>query len=300
MSAAATTAPRPGLGVWLMAARPATLPAAVVPVLVGSALAASQGQFKPLPFVAAMLASILIQVGTNFANDYFDYLKGADAEGRLGPVRVTQAGLVSPKVVRNAMTATFALAVLVGAYLVSVGGLPILAIGVLSVASGVLYTGGPWPLAYHGLGDVFVFVFFGLVAVMGSAYLHQDAFTAEAFYASLPVAALVTAILAVNNLRDADTDRKVHKNTLAVILGKRFTRWEYTLLILGAYVYPAWRVTQGASLWSLLPLLTLPIAVRLIRGTWTLDGRPLNAILKGTGQLHLLFGVLLSVALLLA
>src|SRR5512138_1990973 len=218
---------------WLMAARPPTLPAAVVPVLVGTAAVARLG-FLPLAFVAALLATVLIQIGTNFANDYFDFHKGADTAERLGPVRVTQSGLIAPSTVRSAMILVFGLAALIGLYLVLAAGWPILVIGLLSIAAGVLYTGGLFPLAYNGLGDVFVFIFFGLVAVCGTAYVHVGTVPAVAAYAALPVALIVTAIIVVNNLRDIDTDRKARKHTLAVLLGRRATRIEYLLLLAGA------------------------------------------------------------------
>jgi 1,4-dihydroxy-2-naphthoate octaprenyltransferase len=268
----------------MMAARPPTLPAAVVPVLVGSAAVVRLG-FQPLAFVAALLAAVLIQIGTNFANDYFDFHKGADTAERLGPVRVTQSGLIPPETVRAAMVLVFGLAALVGLYLVFVGGWPILVIGLLSIAAGVLYTGGPYPLAYHGLGDLFVFIFFGLVAVGGTAYLHVGAVPGAAWFAALPVALIVTAIIVVNNLRDIDTDRLANKRTLAVLLGRRATRAEYLLLVAGA--------------WVLLPWLSLPLAVSLVRTVFREQGRPLNRALAGTGRLHMLFGLLLAIGLLL-
>lgn len=284
---------------WVMAARPPTLPAAVVPVLVGTAAVYRLG-FRPLPFLAALLASVLIQIGTNFANDYFDFHKGADTAERLGPVRVTQSGLIAPDTVRNAMIGTFALAALVGLYLVIVGGWPILVIGLLSIAAGVLYTGGPFPLAYNGLGDVFVFLFFGLVAVCGTAFLHVGTVPAVAAFAALPVALIVTAIIVVNNLRDIDTDRVARKRTLAVLMGRRATRIEYLLLVGGAYaLLPLGLLFGLTGAWSLLPLLTIPLAVQQARTVLTEQGRPLNRALGGTGRLHLLFGVLFAVGLLL-
>ena len=291
---------RPGaLRVWLIAARPPTLPAAVVPVLVGTAAVAGLG-FQPLAFIAALLAAMLIQIGTNFANDYFDFRKGADTTERLGPVRVTQSGLIPPETVRAAMIRVFGLAALVGLYLVYVGGWPILLIGLLSIAAGVLYTGGPYPLAYHGLGDLFVFIFFGLVAVCGTAYLHVGAVPAVAWFAALPVALIVTAIIVVNNLRDIDTDRLARKHTLAVLIGRRATRAEYLLLLGGAYLLLLAGPLLGlVSVWALLPWLTLPLAVSLVRTVFREQGRPLNRALGGTGRLHRLVGVLLAIGLLL-
>jgi 1,4-dihydroxy-2-naphthoate polyprenyltransferase len=299
--AGSSTAPRRGdVRVWLLAARPATLPAAVVPVLVGSAVGAAQGQFRPTTFVAVLVAALLIQIGTNLANDYFDFRKGADTGTRLGPVRVTQGGLLPADAVWRGSLVAFALAGLVGLYLVAVGGWPIVVIGLLSISAGVLYTGGPWPLGYHGLGDLFAFVFFGVVAVTGTAYLYTHVFGRDAFWVSMPVALLVTAILVVNNLRDIDTDRAVGKRTLAVRIGRRGTRLEYLLLVAGAFLVPLGRWLAGsASIWFWLPWLTLPLAVRLVRRVWSEEGRRLNRVLVGTGQLHLTFGALLAASLLL-
>jgi 1,4-dihydroxy-2-naphthoate octaprenyltransferase len=283
---------------WLMAIRVPTLPAAVVPVLVGSATSFADGFFRPLVFLAALLAALLIQIGTNLANDYFDYLKGADTPERLGPTRVTQSGLIAPATVRNAMLLCFGLAALCGVYLIVVGGWPILLIGALSIASGILYTGGPFPLGYHGLGDLFTFVFFGVIAVVGTDYLHTGAFRPPVFLVSLPVAMLVTAIIVVNNLRDAPTDRKAGKRTLAVIFGERFARVEYAALVLGAYLLlPAiWR-WSGTSPFVLLPWLSLPLALPLLRMVWTERGRVLNLALRGSARLHLVFGALLAIGL---
>jgi 1,4-dihydroxy-2-naphthoate octaprenyltransferase len=283
-----------------MAARPATLPAAIAPVLVGTAVAIHAQRFQALPFLAALVAATLIQIGTNFANDLFDFHKGADTAARLGPVRVTQSGLIPPRAVARAMALTFGAAVVVGLYLVIVGGLPILLVGLASIAAGILYTGGPWPLGYHGLGDVFVFVFFGLIAVTGTYYVQAGAVSPTALVASIPVGMLVTAILVVNNVRDVETDRLAGKYTLAVRLGRQATRLEYTLLVGGAYVVPPlmW-LTHAASALAWLPWLTLPLAYRLVRTVATReDGPALNGALKGTGRLHLLFGVLFAIGLL--
>jgi 1,4-dihydroxy-2-naphthoate octaprenyltransferase len=292
---------RPGaLRTWILAARVPTLPAAVVPVLVGTATAWADGHFRAGPFVAALVAALLIQIGTNLANDYFDFRKGADTAERLGPIRITQSGLVPPETVRTATILTFGLAALIGGYLTVVGGLPILVIGVLSIAAGVLYTGGPWPLAYHGLGDLTVFLFFGLVAVVGTTYLHAGTVGPAALMYALPVAALVTAILVVNNLRDIATDRVARKYTLAVQLGARGTRIEYLLLLVAAYVVPlvAW-LALGTPGGFWLPWLTLPLAIKLVRVVFTQEGRPLNAALAGTGRLHLAFGVLWAIGIMI-
>lgn len=306
MSTAAAPAPGASAGgrprLWLLAARPATLPAAIVPVLVGTAAGATEAaRFRPLPFLAALLAALLIQVATNFANDYSDFHRGADTAERLGPTRVTQGGLLTPAQVVRGIVVTFGAAVLLGLYLVWVGGWPILAIGICSILAGLAYTGGPWPFGYHGLGDLFVFVFFGLVAVMGSAYLQTGAWTLLALAAAVPVGLLCTNILVVNNLRDLATDRAAGKGTLAVRIGDRATRAQYALLAAAAYLVPVALVAAGrASRWLLLPLLTLPVALRLTRLVLGgLAGRELNAVLKRSGQLEMLYGVLLATGLLL-
>jgi 1,4-dihydroxy-2-naphthoate polyprenyltransferase len=285
------------LRTWLIAARPPTLSAAVVPVLVGTAVAHLRHPFRPVPFVLALLAAVLIQIGTNFVNDYYDFRKGADTGKRLGPVRGLQTGAITPRQMRNAIFLTFGAALVVGLYLVATHGLPILLIGVVSILAGVGYTAGPWPIAYIGLGDLFVFIFFGVVGVVGSAFLQTDAGSATAAAAAVPVGLLATAILVVNNLRDVDTDRAAGKFTLAVLLGRTAVKVEYALCLLVAYVAPLAMRLSGAlptGLWWL-PWLTLPLAVWLGRTVLTTrDGPRLNEALRETGQLHLLFGVLLA------
>jgi 1,4-dihydroxy-2-naphthoate octaprenyltransferase len=287
--------------VWLMAARPATLPASIVPVLVGTAASLHDDSFMLLPFLGTLAAAVLIQIGTNLANDLFDFEKGADTSQRLGPLRVTQSGLASPQQVRLAMTLSFATAVVIGLYLITVGGWPILAIGVFSIAAGIAYTGGPWPLGYHGLGDLFVFVFFGLVAVIGSAYLQTSTISLTALAAALPVGCTVTAILVVNNLRDLETDRRAGKRTLAVRIDAPLTRAQYVLLLVVPYVLVTGLVVRGVlppACW--LSWLTLPLALSLVRTVLRgAEGGGLNAVLKGTAQLHLFFGILLAGGLLL-
>jgi len=285
---------------WLLAIRPATLSAAVAPVLVGTALAAGEGEFRPLVFAATLAAALLIQTGTNLANDLFDYERGADNAGRLGPPRVTQSGLIPPEQVRAATYLSFGAAAAIGLYLVFVGGWPILAIGLTAIAAGLAYTGGPWPLGYHGLGDLFVFLFFGLASVTGTYYLQTEELSAAAFLAALPVGLTVTAILVVNNLRDIETDRRAGKMTLAVRLGDRATRWQYALLVGGAYVLLPSLVLAGASAWVWLPWLTLPLGLGLCRSVLAgTGGRALNPVLKQTARLHLALGSLLALGLLL-
>lgn len=287
--------------VWYLAARPPTLPAAVVPVLVGTAVGVSEASFRPLVFLAALIASLLIQIATNFANDLSDFHKGADNETRVGPLRVAQSGLITPGDLKRGIVVTFGLAMLVGLYLIYIGGWPILLIGLFSILSGMAYTGGPWPLGYHGLGDLFVFIFFGVIAVTGSAYLQTGDVTGPALAASVPVGVLVTNILVINNLRDVETDRVAGKHTVAVLLGTTTVRGQYLLFTLVAYLTaPLLWLLAGASPFVLLSWLTLPLAVKLLRivmaGT---SGPPLNRVLKATGQLHLLFGILLALGLLL-
>ncbi len=285
---------------WLLAIRVPTLSAAVVPVLVGTAIAARGYRVSPLIFAVTLCAALLIQIGTNLTNDLFDFHKGADTGARLGPVRVVQAGLIPQTQVAAAGTISFGLAALLGLYLASVGGWPILAIGLAAIASGIAYTAGPWPLGYHGLGDLFVFIFFGVVAVAGTFYLQTGSVNTAALLASMPVAMLVTAILVVNNLRDIDTDRKAGKHTLAVRLGASATRVEYSVLVLGAYAIAAAPWIRGASsAWAILPWLTLPLALNLVRTAWKSGGAALNPVLRRTAGLHLIFGVLLAASFLL-
>lgn len=300
MSGVATAAPGAARA-WVLASRPATLPAAAVPVLVGTAAAVSEGaSFRPIVFAVTMAAALLIQIGTNFANDYSDFQRGADHDGRLGPTRVMQTGLLSHEAVRRGIVVAFGLATMLGCYLAWIGGWQILLIGLLSITFGLAYTGGPWPFGYHGLGDVFVFVFFGLVAVTGTAFLQTGSWSAFALAVSVPIGLLVTNILVVNNLRDLPTDRAAAKNTLAVRLGDRGTRAQYALFAAVAYIVPTvLAFSTPPRHWLLLPLLTAPLAVLLVsRILGGLAGRELNPMLRRTGLLLLLFGALLSIGLL--
>ncbi|MBO0767156.1 MAG: 1,4-dihydroxy-2-naphthoate polyprenyltransferase [Solirubrobacterales bacterium] len=285
-----------------MASRPRTLPAAVAPVFVGTALAEYQNQFHWLRFVATLLGAILIQVGANLSNDYSDARRGADTEDRLGPVRVTAGGLVPPRQVLIATYVTFALAVLVGVYLIAVAGWVLLAIGAASIAAGVLYTGGPRPYGYEGLGEVFVFLFFGIVAVAGTYFVQTKTVDWQAFALAVPVGLPVTAILVVNNTRDIDTDRRAGKRTLAVRMGRERSRRFYAALLAGAYVLLVPTLLAGDfQLWLLLPLISVPLALRLTQTMFeTSHGPALNGVLAGTGQLQLAFCVLLSAGLLLS
>jgi 1,4-dihydroxy-2-naphthoate octaprenyltransferase len=291
--------------IWLLAARPRTLPAGVAPVLVGTALAAAEkSSLRVGAFIAALLGAVFIQVGANLSNDYSDARRGADTEDRLGPVRVTAGGLVPPKQVLTATYVSFALAVLCGVYLIIVAGWVILAIGSASILAGVLYTGGPRPYGYEGLGDVFVFLFFGLVAVTGSYYAQVEQLEWEAFALAVPVGLLAAAILAVNNIRDAPTDARVGKRTLAVRMGRGRARDFYAAEVYVAFLIPVAVWLGGGSHvgpWVLLSWLALPLAVPLVRTVRQHDDGPtLNEALAKTGMLQLAFCVLLSVGLLLS
>ncbi len=283
-----------------MAARPATLTAAIAPVLVGTAAADADTALRLLPFIAALGAAVLLQVGANFANDFSDFVRGADREDRLGPQRATQSGLVSAAEMRWATLAVLAAAALIGVYLIVVAGWPVLVLGAAAILAALAYTGGPWPFGYHGLGDPFVFVFFGLAAGVGSYFVQTEELAWRALAASIPIGMTVTAILVVNNLRDLDTDRRSGKRTLAVILGARATRVDYLLLVTAPYVLIAAFSAVGLlPWWSWLAWLSAPLAALLAaRVVGGVEGRALNPILKQTGQLHLLFGVLLAAGLL--
>jgi len=298
----ATRAAPTGVQIWLMAARPRTLPAAVAPVLVGTALAGFGGIFHPLRFLAALLSAVFIQVGTNLSNDYSDARRGADTEDRLGPVRVTAGGLVPPRQVLIATYVSFGLAVLFGIYLIAVAGWQLLLVGAASILAGVAYTGGPRPYGYEGLGEVFVFLFFGIVAVAGSFYVQTKHLHWEAFALAVPVGLLAAAILVVNNFRDIDTDRRAGKRTLAVRLGRRRTRDLYAGAVYVAYVLvPVTWLFGPLTAWVLLPWLTLPAAAPLVRSVRNhTDGPSLNAALAQTGMLQLAFCMLLSAGLLLS
>ena len=287
------------LAAWILAIRPATLTAAVVPVVVGTAVAARSGMAHLAACLAALVGALLIQIGTNLANDVDDYERGADTADRQGPTRVIQAGLLSPREVRLAAWLAFAAAAGVGMYLCVRGGWPIMLVGIAAILSGLAYTGGPWPLGYNGLGDVFVFVFFGVVAVVATFYVQARDMTGMAVAASLPVGALATAILVVNNVRDCDTDRVAGKHTLVVRWGQSAGRVEYIALVALAYAVPAVLWLGGAAVWILLPWLTLPWAIGLVRLMTTCqDGPRFNAALRSTARLHAAFGLLFAAGLL--
>ncbi|MBI5549222.1 MAG: 1,4-dihydroxy-2-naphthoate polyprenyltransferase [Deltaproteobacteria bacterium] len=300
MTAAATEQQtRPSaLVAWLHASRPRTLAAGLAPVAVGSGVAWHDGAFAPLSALAALVGALLIQIGTNLANDYFDYRRGADTGERLGPPRATQQGWLAPKAVLAGALSCFALSAVVGIYLVAVAGLPILAVGLVSIAAGYAYTGGPYPLAYHGLGDAFVLVFFGLVAVGGTYFVQAQGLTPLALAAGVPVGALGVALLAVNNTRDARTDAAAGKRTLVVRFGVAFGRFEYVAMLCLAALAPIALWAWGwASPWVLLSLLAAPLAAPPLRLVFAQEGRPLNGALAGTARLQLVYSLLLAVGL---
>jgi len=306
---------------WLMAARPQTLPAGSAPVIVGAGLAVHAGVFAPLPWLAALVGALLIQVGTNFANDYYDAKKGADTDEREGFTRVTAGGIIPAAQVKWAMIATYGLAVVVGAYLVAIGGVPILVVGLSSIAAGILYTGGPAPYGYRGLGDLFVFIYFGVVAVTGTYYvqavteasvglfpmgLPEGTLPLAAIVASLPAAGLSTAILVVNNVRDKETDAKAGKRTLAVLLGYRWSRVEFLALVGLAYVVPVafafdfsvLALGPDYGLWPLAALLSLPLAASVSRTVMARsDGEALNPALERVGQTLFVHSLLFAAGL---
>ena len=288
------------LRLWLLAARPRTLPAAIAPVLVGTALAGSEDVFRPLPFVAALVGSVFIQIGTNLSNDYSDARRGADTEDRLGPVRVTAGGLMPPRRVLVGTYVAFGVAVAAGLYLFAVAGWELLVVGAASILAGVLYTGGPRPYGYEGLGELFVFLFFGIVAVAGSYFVQTEELRWEAFALAVPVGLLAAAILVVNNVRDIETDRRAGKRTLAVKLGREKARTLFAAMVVVAFLVPPLLV-PALSGWVLLPFAALPLAPPLVRTVATrTDGPALNGALSGSGRLLAVYSLLLAGGVLLS
>lgn len=286
------------LSPWIAAARLRTLPAAAAPVAVGTACAHAAGHAAVAPALAALGGSLAIQIGTNFANDVFDAEHGADGPDRVGPLRAVSAGLITARAMKRAMALAFVVASLFGLYLAAVAGWPVIVLGLVSIAAGIAYTGGPFPLGYNGLGDVAVMAFFGFVAVCGTAFVQLGRVPEVAWWASVPVGALATAILVVNNVRDRTTDARVGKRTLAVRFGRTFALVEYAALLAAAYAVPAGLAVAGGSLWRALPALTLPLAVvrlRALLGAST--GPEHNACLAATAQLLALHGVLFALGL---
>jgi 1,4-dihydroxy-2-naphthoate octaprenyltransferase len=286
------------LKAWWLAIRPRTLTAGSVPVAVGTGLAYAHGKAAWLPAVAALVGALLIQIGTNLGNDYHDHKSGADGPDRLGPERASAQGWIDPSSVLAGALVCFGAAILLGIYLVAVGGWPVVAIGLTSVLAGYAYTGGPYPLGYHGLGDLFVLVFFGAVAVLGTYYVQALTVVPAGWLAAIPVGGLGTAILVVNNLRDLRSDARAGKRTLIVRFGERFGRAEYATMLLASFATPPALLALGwAGPAVLLPLVSLPLAIGPWRLVRTAAGAPLNAALAGTAKLQLVFGLLFAIGL---
>ena len=287
------------LRTWLLAVRPATLPAAASGVVVGLGAALAAGAaFRPDTALGCLAVALLLQVVANLANDLSDFRRGADTPDRAGPTRVASAGLVTERQLEVAIGLTIGVAAVIGLWLAWVGGPAIVGLGALAIVAALAYTGGPWPYGYRGLGEVFVFVFFGLVAVVGTAYLQALRFEPLFAVAAIPVGALTTGILVVNNLRDIPTDRAAGKRTLAVMLGRRATAAEYALLLAAAFAVPIVLLFGGYGIVELLPLVSVPLAVPLLRTVRDFrEPRELNPVLKGTARLDLAFGVLFAAAL---
>lgn len=298
-SAGAGVLPRPGsFGAWVLAARPKTLAAGIVPVVVGSALAFGSGVGRIGPAIAALVGALLIQIGTNFTNDYYDFKNGADTEDRLGPTRAAQSGLLTPRAVFAGALISFAAAFAVGMYLVAIAGWPIFVVGVLSLLCGYAYTGGPFPLGYNGLGDIFVLIFFGFVAVAGTWYVQALTVTPAALLAGIPVGALATALLAVNNVRDVEGDTRAGKRTLVVRFGVAFGRAEFVALYALTFAMPVVLFALGLSRWPVLIALgALPLAIGPVQTVLRESGAVLNRALGGTARVLFIFGLLFAAGL---
>ena len=286
---------------WILAARPKTLFASLTPVVIGWTMAADAGAFRWLPALAILAAAVLIQIATNFANDVYDFERGTDTETRLGPLRVTQSGLIAPQSMKRATIVVLLVALLLGVYLVYLGGLPIFVIGVLSLILAVAYTAGPYALAYTGLGDVIVLFFFGPIAVGGTYFILAGEVTAAVVWAGICVGMLATGILVVNNLRDIEGDAKSGKRTLAVRFGPEVARLEYALLlILPGIISLALSVTEPSHRWTMIAscylFAAIPALIQVLSGE---HGRGLNPVLESTGKLLFLFGLLFSLGWLL-
>lgn len=283
---------------WILASRPKTLLAAIVPVMVGSALAINKGKFVLFFSIVALVCSLLIQIGTNYVNDLYDFLKGADNEKRKGPLRVLASGLISVNEMKLGSFIIFFMAFLLGLYLVYQAGIVIFIIGIFSILAGIAYTAGPFPLAYNGLGDLFVFMFFGVVGTMGTYYIQVKEFSVLSFLTSIPVGALITNILVVNNYRDIEEDKAAGKKTLAVILGRNFVRYQFIILIFASFITPAaLYLFYNFHYWIFLPYLTIPIAYKLVVMLYNYDGLQLNKTLELTAKLSALFGLLFAAGL---
>jgi 1,4-dihydroxy-2-naphthoate octaprenyltransferase len=290
----------PSFQAWLLAIRPKTLPAAVAPVLVGAMLALRDNRFRLGPTLACLLAALLLQIGSNLANDVFDFEKGADSGERFGPIRVSQAGLLMPGQVRRGMWTVFGVTAILGIYLIFQSGWPILVLGVAAIISAIAYTGGPYPLGYHGLGDLFVFIFFGLAATAGTYYVQVGIVTLAVWWMAVAMGLLTVNILVVNNLRDIENDRRFGKKTMAVRLGSNGVRIEYLLSLLGAFAIPVilW-LTKQISVGALIVLVLIPQGMQLIRSVYEKTGRTLNKTLAATGRFELFYAFLFSIGIIL-
>jgi 1,4-dihydroxy-2-naphthoate octaprenyltransferase len=284
---------------WMLAIRPKTLPAGAVPIVLASALAYANGAFKPLPALIALVCALGIQIATNFINEIYDFRKGADTADRLGPTRTVAAGIISEKTMTRVSVSLAASVFLLGLYLVAIGGWPIFLIGVLSLIFAWAYTGGPYPIAYSGLGDVFVFIFFGLVAVGGTYFVQALSLPLPVLVAAAAPGAFSVSILLVNNIRDIETDRKVGKMTLPARIGAPAARGIYVFLTVLAYAVPFFMILLGYSVWCLLCLLSIPLAVGMVKKLYGSEGRELNQVLAGTGKVLTVHGILFSSGLII-
>ena len=283
---------------WIIAIRLKTLPAAISPVLLGSSLSYKYGYFSSLIFFMTLFAAILIQIGTNFANDVYDFEKGTDRDDRLGPIRATQAGLISPEKMKFSMLGTFSIAILVGCYLAWIGGLPIVFIGIASIIAGIAYTGGPYPLGYNGFGELFVFLFFGIIAVPGTYFLQAGTFTYLSIWLGSCMGMLSAAILVVNNIRDIDTDKVTGKKTLAVYFGILFSYIEFIILIIGPYLILLYlMINKNLDSSIYIVFFSLPIGLKLIFELINNTGIKLNTVLSSTAKLLFIFSLLCSIGL---
>ncbi len=286
---------------WILAFRLKTLTAAFVPILVATALVYfEQGSLNYKLSLLALLSAVFIQIATNLFNDAIDFKKGADSNTRVGPKRVTQSGLIGQKSVFMAGFIFCILAAVCGLPLVIVGGTPILILGLISLAMGYLYTGGPYPLAYKGLGDLFVILFFGLAAVCGTYFIHTGGVSLASVIAGLQIGFLSTVLIAINNLRDSKEDQKVNKLTLAVRFGATFTRIEVLFLYLFTFLLCIYWFLNNAQPAVYLCLITLPMALMLIKKLWVTEPGPVyNSYLARAALIHLVYGVLFSIGLIL-
>lgn len=287
--------PKSKFDAWVLASRPRTLPAAAAPVLVGTALALRTGLFDPLNALAALFVALLLQIGANLANDLFDHERGSDTPDRLGPARAAAQGWLTPREMRLGIGVVFGLAALLGVVLYLDKGWPVLAIGLAAILAALAYTGGPFPYGYYALGDIFVFLFFGLAAVAGTYFVQAGEVTVTVWLASIPMGLLIVNILVVNNLRDIATDTAARKHTLAVLLGRQAMQVEYLLCLLGAYLIPLLMSVLGLlSFWALLAWISLPQAWALYRLLCKADGAALNVVLAQTAQLALIYAGLFA------